>query len=87
MTSTVVPAAVTGGQPEKRKGVFVRCCGDLGWNCLKCPKGLQNNARNSKNIYSCENPNGPEAYDSLGNILDGSGGVEVDFSFWEGNTF
>ena len=34
-----------------RKGVFVRCCGDHGWDCLKCPEGYTNGPGNGKDIY------------------------------------
>ena len=36
------------------EGVFVRCCADYGWDCLKCPSGTSNAAGNGKTIYSCQ---------------------------------
>lgn len=36
------------------EGVFVRCCADSGWDCLKCPSGTFNAAGNGKTIYSCQ---------------------------------
>lgn len=69
MESEVVPAGVTGGAAVKRKGVFVRCCGDLGWDCLKCPAGLTTAQGNGRSIYECTNPNGDNAFGNFGEVL------------------
>ena len=76
MENEVISAAVLMDDYTGERGYLVRCCGDLGWNCLKCPHHSRT-AEEMARISTLANPAGDEAYDSLGNILDSNGDINT----------